>query len=76
VTNLHYYRVDMFYMVIDMQLQELNGRIMEITTELFMCMLCLDQNNSFSAFNIDKLLKQLNLLNFIFRILANESFLF
>jgi hypothetical protein len=30
---------------------------MEITTELLMCISCLDQNNSFSAFNIDKLLK-------------------
>jgi hypothetical protein len=57
VTNLHYYHVDIFYMVIDMQSQELNGRIMETTTELFMCMSCLNQNNSFSAFNIDKLLK-------------------
>jgi hypothetical protein len=57
VTNLHYYCVDMFYMVIDMQLQELNRRIVEIITELLMCMLCLDQNNSFSAFNIDKLHK-------------------
>jgi hypothetical protein len=57
VTNLHYYHVDIFYMVIDMQSQELNGRIMETTTELFMCMSYLNQNNSFSAFNIDKLLK-------------------
>jgi hAT family C-terminal dimerisation region len=57
VTYLHYYRVDIFYAVIDMQLQEFNGRFMETTTELLMCMSCLDLNNSFSAFNIDKLLK-------------------
>jgi hypothetical protein len=57
VTYLHYYRVDMFYTVIDMQLQEVNGRFMETTTELLMCMSCLDPNNSFYAFNIDKLLK-------------------
>jgi hypothetical protein len=57
VTFLHYYRVDIFYAVIDMQLQELNGRFMEITTKLLMCMSCLDPNNFFSAFNIDKLLK-------------------
>jgi hypothetical protein len=57
VTNLHYYRVDLFYMVINMQLQELNGRFVETTTELLMCMSCLDPNNSFSAFNTDKLLK-------------------
>jgi hypothetical protein len=47
----------MFYTVIDMQLQELNRRFMEITTELLMYMSCLDPNNSFSAFNIDKPLK-------------------
>jgi hypothetical protein len=70
VTNLHNYRVDMFYTVIDMQLQELNGRFMETTTKLLMCMSCLDPNNSFSAFNIDKLLK---LAKFI---LANVSFQF
>jgi hAT family C-terminal dimerisation region len=57
VTNLHYYRVDLFYTIIDMQLQELNGRLMETTIELLMCMSCLDPNNFFSAFNIDKLLK-------------------
>jgi hypothetical protein len=57
VTNLHYYHVDIFYTGIDMQLQEFNGRFMETTTELLMCMSCLDPNNSFSAFNIDKLLK-------------------
>jgi hypothetical protein len=57
VTYLHYYRVDIFYAVIDMQLQELKGRLMKTTIKRLMCMSCLDLNNSFSAFNIDKLLK-------------------
>jgi hypothetical protein len=57
VTYLHYYRVDIFYTVIDIQLQELNGRFMETTTELLICMSCLDPNIFFSTFNIDKLLK-------------------
>jgi hypothetical protein len=74
VTNLHYYHVDMFYMIIDMQLQELIGRIMKITIELLMCMSCLDQNKFF--FLHLTLTSCLNLLNFIFRILANLSFIF
>ncbi|XP_078178591.1 uncharacterized protein LOC144572793 [Carex rostrata] len=55
--NLHYYRVEMFNTVIDMQLQELNDRFTETTTELLMCMSCLDPNDSFSSFKKDKLLK-------------------
>ena len=57
VTNLHYYRVEMFYTVIDMQLQELNSRFTETTTELLRCIACLDPNNYFSSFNKDKLLQ-------------------
>ena len=57
VTNLHYYRVEMFYTVIDMQLQELNSRFTETTTELLRCIACLDPNNSFSSFNKDRLLQ-------------------
>ena len=32
-TNLHYYRVELFYIVIDMQLQELNNRFSEVNTD-------------------------------------------
>ena len=56
-TYLHYYRVELFYAVIDLQLQELNNRFNEINTELLLWMVCLDPSTSFSAFNLRKLLR-------------------
>ncbi|XP_042404572.1 zinc finger MYM-type protein 1-like [Zingiber officinale] len=56
-TNLHYYRVETFYEVIDLQLQELNSRFNEVNTELLLCMSCLDPSNSFSAYDKRKLLQ-------------------
>ncbi|XP_042405026.1 zinc finger MYM-type protein 1-like [Zingiber officinale] len=57
VTNLHHYRVDLFYGVIDMQLQELNDRFSEASTELLLCVACLCPQNSFLAFDKKKLLQ-------------------
>ncbi|XP_008457138.1 uncharacterized protein LOC103496885 [Cucumis melo] len=54
ITNLHHYRVEVFY-VIDMQLQELNNRYTESSTELLLCIACLNPSNSFVAFNRQKL---------------------
>ena len=48
-TNLHYYCVEVFYAVIDMQLQELNNRFNEVNIELLLCMACLSLIDSFSA---------------------------
>ncbi|XP_052177634.1 uncharacterized protein LOC127791694 [Diospyros lotus] len=56
MTNLHHFRVDLFYAIIDMQLQELNDRFSEISTELLLCIACLCLNNSFSAFDKGKLI--------------------
>ena len=42
-TNLHYYRVEIFYAVIDSQLQELNNRFNEVNMELLLCMVGLIQ---------------------------------
>ncbi|KAL4653987.1 hypothetical protein ACB092_01G345500 [Castanea dentata] len=55
ITNLHHYRVDLFFEVIDLQLQELNNHFSEVTTELLLCMACLNASDSFSAFDIQKL---------------------
>nr|XP_023908720.1 zinc finger MYM-type protein 1-like [Quercus suber] len=55
ITNLHHYRVDLFFEVIDLQLQELNNRFSEVTTELLLCMACLNPSDSFLAFDIQKL---------------------
>ena len=48
-TNLHYYRVEVFYTVIDMQLQELNNRFNKANIELLLCMACHSLTDSFFA---------------------------
>ncbi|KAJ8770648.1 hypothetical protein K2173_021295 [Erythroxylum novogranatense] len=57
MTNLHHYRVEFFYSVIDMQLQELNNRFDEVNTSLLLCMECLDPKDSFFVFDMDKLIE-------------------
>ncbi|XP_057468721.1 uncharacterized protein LOC130757922 [Actinidia eriantha] len=57
VTNLHHYRVELFYTVLDMQLQELNDRFTVTTTELLVCVACLSPMNLFSAFDKEKLIR-------------------
>ena len=56
-TNLHHYRVELFYIVIDMQLQELNNRFSGVNTDLLLCMVCLNPSNSFIAFDKEKLIR-------------------
>ena len=46
-TNLHYYRIKLFYTVIDLQFQELNNRFLEANTNLLIYMACLNPSNSF-----------------------------
>lgn len=56
ITNLHqYYRVELFYTVIDMQLQELNNHFTEVNAELLLCLACLNRSNLFSTFDKQKL---------------------
>ncbi|XP_039142002.1 LOW QUALITY PROTEIN: zinc finger MYM-type protein 1-like [Dioscorea cayenensis subsp. rotundata] len=57
ISNLHHYRVELFNVVIDRQLQELNNRFTEINTELLLCATCLNPSDSFSAFNKEKLIR-------------------
>ncbi|XP_062113961.1 uncharacterized protein LOC133824967 [Humulus lupulus] len=56
LTNFHYFRVDFFNTVIDLQLQEINSRFNEANTELLLCLVCLSPANSFSAFDKGKLI--------------------
>ncbi|KAL4639221.1 hypothetical protein ACB092_03G202000 [Castanea dentata] len=56
-TNLHHYRVELFYIVIDMQLQELSNRFSKANTDLLLCMACLNPSNSFVAFDKEKLIR-------------------
>ena len=57
VTNLHHFRVELFYSVIDMQLQELNDRFTEANPELLLCVACLCPNDSFSPYNKRRLIR-------------------
>ena len=56
-TNLHHYHVELFYTVIDMQLQELNNHFSETNTDLLLCMACLNPRNLFMAFDKEKLIR-------------------
>ena len=51
------FHADMFLGVVDMQLQELNNMFDEVNTELLRCMSAFNPANSFSAFDIEKLVK-------------------
>ena len=53
-TNFYHYRVEVYYAMIDMQLQELNIWFKEVNTELLLCRL-IWSNRSFSAFDNIKL---------------------
>uniref|UniRef100_A0A803Q0Z3 TTF-type domain-containing protein n=1 Tax=Cannabis sativa TaxID=3483 RepID=A0A803Q0Z3_CANSA len=55
MTNLHYFQVDLFYSVIDQQLQELNDRFNEVNIELLLCVACLSPCELFSTFDKQKL---------------------
>ena len=51
IKNLHHYQVELFYVLIDMQLQELNGCFTEVNTELLLCVAYLNPCDSFFAFD-------------------------
>ncbi|GMP23866.1 hypothetical protein CsSME_00001319 [Camellia sinensis var. sinensis] len=56
ITNLHHYRAELFYTVLDMQVQELNARFTESNIDLLLCVACLNPSNSFSSFDKKKLI--------------------
>uniref|UniRef100_A0A7N0RCR7 TTF-type domain-containing protein n=1 Tax=Kalanchoe fedtschenkoi TaxID=63787 RepID=A0A7N0RCR7_KALFE len=57
ITNLHHYRVEWYYSIIDMQILELNNRFDETNTELLRCMSCLSPSDRFAHFDKDKILR-------------------
>ena len=57
VTNLHHFCVELLYSVIDMQLQELNDRFTEANIEFLLCLACLCPNDSFFAYNKQRLIR-------------------
>ena len=56
-TNLHHYCVELFYIIINMQLQELNNYFSEANTDMLFCMPCLNPSNSFVAFDKENLIR-------------------
>ncbi|XP_049366662.1 uncharacterized protein LOC125831540 [Solanum verrucosum] len=60
-TVLHHYRVEVFCKIIDWQLQKLNDRFNEMTTDLFHGVACLNPVDSFSSFNIRKIMRMAKL---------------
>ncbi|GKB29102.1 zinc finger MYM-type protein 1-like protein [Tanacetum coccineum] len=57
ITNQHHFEVDIFNTVLDMQIQEFGDRFSESSTELLENMATLSPHNSFTDFNISKLVK-------------------
>ncbi|XP_062077504.1 uncharacterized protein LOC133782254 [Humulus lupulus] len=55
LTNFHYFHVDFFNTVIDLQLQEINSHFNEANIELLLCLACFSPANSFSSFDKGKL---------------------
>lgn len=57
VTQYHYYKVDIFNAALDATINEMNHRFNEVSSEILVCMSCLDPSDSFSKFNVDKLIR-------------------
>ncbi|KAH7681210.1 Ribonuclease H-like protein [Dioscorea alata] len=57
ITHFHHYRVEIFCEVIDLISQEMHNCFPEASTELLLLVSCLDPKDSFSKFNIHKLLR-------------------
>ncbi|KAH0762927.1 hypothetical protein KY290_019000 [Solanum tuberosum] len=60
-TVLHHYRVEVFCNIIDWQLQELNDRFNEVSTDLLHGIACLNPINSFSSFDSKKIMRMAEL---------------
>nr|GEV76733.1 zinc finger MYM-type protein 1-like [Tanacetum cinerariifolium] len=57
ITNRHFFEVECFNTVVDIQIQEFNDRFSEASTELLANMACLNPCDSFSQFNTSKLVR-------------------
>jgi hypothetical protein len=55
--NSHHYYVELYYTVIDVQLQELNCRFNEASSELLLCVVCFSPDDMFTSFNKEKLIR-------------------
>lgn len=53
----YHFRVVIFYQVIDRVSQEMDSRFSESSTELLMCIACLDPGNAFASFSLSRVLR-------------------
>ncbi|XP_042423344.1 uncharacterized protein LOC122010950 [Zingiber officinale] len=60
ITNFHHYRVEIFCQVVDLIIQEMNNRFSKVSTELLGCISFLHPRNSFSQFDVHKLIHLAN----------------
>ncbi|XP_042443839.1 zinc finger MYM-type protein 1-like [Zingiber officinale] len=56
ITNFHHYRVEIFCQVVDLIIQKMNNRFSEVSTDLLGCISCFHPRNSFSQFDVHKLI--------------------
>ncbi|CAA7014626.1 unnamed protein product [Microthlaspi erraticum] len=57
ITNMRQYKINCFYAVLDLQLQEFNDRFTEVNTDLLICMASLSPVDSFHDFDKEKLVR-------------------
>jgi hypothetical protein len=57
ITYQHYFNHEIFNVVLDQLIMELNNRFGERSTQLLKCIACLDPRNSFANFDVDKLIE-------------------
>ncbi|TMW99130.1 hypothetical protein EJD97_002994 [Solanum chilense] len=60
-TILHHFRLEVFYKIIDCQLQEFNDHFTKVTSDLFHGVACLNLVNSFSSYDIGKTMRMTEL---------------
>ncbi|XP_058725780.1 uncharacterized protein LOC131597081 [Vicia villosa] len=63
ITNLHHYRVDIFYVAIEKICVEMDHCFSEGSNIILDCFSCLDPKNSFSKFDVDKLARLADIYN-------------
>ncbi|KAI5001688.1 hypothetical protein ZWY2020_026338, partial [Hordeum vulgare] len=57
INNEHHYRIDCFFAILDMLVEELNGRFNVTNSELLCCMSALSPSDQFCHYNVEKLMK-------------------
>jgi hypothetical protein len=57
ITNIHHYRVEIFYVTIDQFCTDMNLQFDEATNKILTCFSCLDPKSNFSKFDSHKIIR-------------------